>query len=56
MKFKITTTQLVERVYEIEGETKDEALLNYYEELPDPIEEKDCDWQETGFEMEEVKQ
>jgi len=40
MKWIVIVDMSMTRYYRIEGETKEEALENYYEQLPEPFKER----------------
>ena len=47
--YEITTTVLIERTYEVEAESSEEATATYFKELPAPVKEKTQDWFEGDF-------
>ena len=53
-KYKIVTTVLIERTYEVDADSQDEAEKIYLDKLPQPVKEKYCDWFEGAFEVSKI--
>ena len=55
-KFRITVTQTVDRIYELDAENKKQALeiYNQFDDRTHFIKEKECDGIDTPIEIEEI--